>query len=195
MFRNRGVNCDFQCIWNWFSKANSRKKSANYWSGKNNCKHFNKTAKLFIKKEESSRVILDIQTSGGFTHEYIQKCRRVTGEYRKNLVKNAKDSILILVKYDPLLESTLIKINLEALNYVLDNFESSVNRRRNTLNGCDDNETMNNNLYSLINLLLVFKSLNNENGNFESLALTQRFFKDVCTKINSLFHDDDLDRK
>ncbi|CAF1086268.1 unnamed protein product, partial [Brachionus calyciflorus] len=69
----------------------------------------------------------------------------------------AKDLILILVKYDPLLESTLIKINLDALNYVLDNFESSVNRRRNTLNGNDDNETMNNNLYSLINLLLVYK--------------------------------------
>ncbi|CAF1034897.1 unnamed protein product, partial [Brachionus calyciflorus] len=81
----QGINCEFRCLWNWFVKEGTRKKTVNIWTGRYICKHCGKTAKLFIKSENIDGVFLNVFTSGGFQHALVPICKRIIGKDRENM--------------------------------------------------------------------------------------------------------------
>lgn len=85
----------------------------------------------------------------------------------------------LVFKYNPSSEHIFLKVNLAAVNKCVDNLSSST---MDTL--CD-----------LLNLLLVYEfrigdDLELENKKYESIALIQRSFKEICTKFNQLWSNE-----
>ena len=140
-----------------------------------------------------------------------------TSEYLKNLLTSnptrAKVLFELILKYSPNSEHIFLKVHISAVYKVLDEIETGVNRKRSfiseDLKEPTDSKQI---LYSLLNYLSIYKINTNtqqlqqtqqqqiiqskiENVKYESLAILQRCFKDLCYKFNSLWSEnlDELD--
>lgn len=126
-------------------------------------------------------------------------------EYLKNLLINqplkAKFLFEMIFKYNIQMEHVFLKVHLDALSKVLESLEVNKNRRKSVSNS-DLNENI---FHTLLNQLSIYKLVTNKtqlrfkqdktdsrssNLKYESLALVQRCFKDICYKFNSLWSRD-----
>ncbi|RNA16342.1 zinc finger FYVE domain-containing 26-like [Brachionus plicatilis] len=114
-----------------------------------------------------------------------------TLEFIKNIkfndVLKAKNLLNLILLKNPNIEYCLIEFHLKLLSESLNTFESNVIKAKDTLNESTSD------IFSLINLLLVYQKLNsltfNSNRKFELIAMTQRFFRNTCFKLREIFSE------
>lgn len=127
----------------------------------------------------------------------------ITVDYLKKLFLNypvkAKVLLELIFKYNPNSQHTFLKVHLNAINSILDDMESNLNQHSLF-------DQLKNKLFTLLNYLNLYKIDTNvsattnspssqvqsriDNIRFESVALVQRCFRDLCFKFNTIWLDE-----
>ena len=127
----------------------------------------------------------------------------VTVDYLKKLFLNypvkAKVLLELIFKYNPNSQHAFLKVHLNAINSILEDMESNLNQPSLV-------DQLKNKLFALLNYLNMYKIDTNMNSTvnppssqiqsridnirFESVALVQRCFRDLCFKFNTIWPEE-----